>query len=77
MAALGDVGEPPPLPRCIDSKLSLVKAIQRVENLAGVNRDAQGLGDIIRVNPQNAKVFDDFLNINKSHPLIANKSISS
>ncbi len=63
-------GEPPPLPRCIDSKLSLAEAIQRVEDLAGVNPDAQGLGDVIKVNAQDAKVFDEFLNkSNRTHLL--------
>ena len=75
MAAHGDVGEPPPpLPTCINSKLSLDEAIQ-CANLAGKSPEAQGLGDIIRVSAQDAKVFNEFLNENKSHPLVVNRRI--
>jgi hypothetical protein len=74
MASLGDPGDPPPLPDSIDCKLTLEQAMQRA-NLAGTNPNAQGLGDIIRINVQDEKVFTAFMNKYKSHQLITNKRI--
>ena len=56
MASLGDPGDPPPLPDSIDCSLTLEQAMQRA-NLAGTNPNAQGLGDIIRINIQDEKVL--------------------
>jgi hypothetical protein len=74
MASLGDPGDPPPLPDTIDRNLTLEQAMQRI-NLAGINPNAQGLGDVIRINPQDDKVFTDFINKYREHHLIANKRI--
>jgi hypothetical protein len=60
MASLGDPGDPPPLPDVINRSLSLEEAIQAA-NIAGLNPDAKGLCDVIRVTPQNEKMFDEFI----------------
>jgi hypothetical protein len=52
---MASLGGPPPLPYSIDFKLTLEQAMQRT-NLAGTNPNAQGLGDIIRINVQDEKV---------------------
>ncbi len=51
MASLGDTRDPPPLPNVINRSLSLEEGIQAA-NIAGLNPDAKGLGDVIRVTPQ-------------------------
>ena len=74
MASLGDAGDPPPLPDGINRNLSLEEAIQAA-NIAGLNPDAKGLGDVIRVTPQNEQMFEEFIKTQHAHPLIKNKRI--
>jgi hypothetical protein len=75
MASPGDPGDPPPLPDIINRNLSLEDAINFANNIAGLNPDAKGLGDVIRVSPQNAEIFKAFIEQQNEHPLIKYKRI--